>query len=188
MVQKQGKETTYLGTKAVPQRANLGEPLVLQVLERQLDDRIHVREGMRVLAIAALVKPLHEVEVGRPPIQRQRVAVEDVDDECGVAVGGKLIRHQLGVLPDADHVRDVQQRCAVVLYAAFGLRDVGFVRPGFEGRAGGLAPGGGGWGRGSALVWGLWKLPGQERGAHSCLTPMVQHWAGGLEAILGGLE
>jgi hypothetical protein len=60
-----------------------------------------------VVTFAALGEPAHEVQVVGA-IEAERVAVEDVDDEGQVAVGGELVGHQLAVLPDADDVGDVQ--------------------------------------------------------------------------------
>lgn len=137
-----GAGSTDLGTEAVAQGADLGEALVLEVLEGELDDGVDGLLGVGVLAVRAASEPLHEVEVGGA-VEREGVAVEDVDDEGVVAVGGEVVGHQLAVLPDADDVWDVQQRHAVVLLA-LGLGDVGVVLADLGLGAGGLTAVGGG--------------------------------------------
>lgn len=132
--------STYLRTKAVTQRSDLSEALSFQKLQTLLDNWVDGVWGVRVLAVGALGEPFHEVKVAGA-VKRERVAVEDVNDQSVVAVGGKLIGHQLAVLPDADDVWDVQQCGAVVLVVALGFGDVSFILTDFDTRASGLAAG-----------------------------------------------
>lgn len=133
-----GEGQTNLGTKAVAQRTNLCETLLLQVLKSLLDNGVDSLLGVGVLAVTALAEPLHDVEaVGA--VQRQWVAVEDVDNEGVVAVGGEVVGHQLGVLPDANDIGNVQQSGAIVLLAGCGLGHVGLIGADLDGLASGLA-------------------------------------------------
>lgn len=135
---KKGGGETNLRSKAVAQRTNLCEALLLEVLESLLNNRVDGLLGVGVLAVTALAEPLHDVEaVGA--VQRERVAVEDVDNEGVVAVGGEVVGHELGVLPDANDIGDVQQSGAIVLLAGCGLGHVGLIRANLDGLAGGLA-------------------------------------------------
>lgn len=127
-----------LGTEAVAEGTNLGEALVLEVLEGELDDGVDGFLGVGVLAVGALGQPLHEVEVGGA-VEGEGVLVEEVGDDGVVAVGGELVGHQLAVLPDADDVRQVQQGDAVVLVAALGLGHVHVVLADLDRLALGLA-------------------------------------------------
>lgn len=68
---------------------------------------------MRVLAIAALSQPSHDVEVCRP-VQGHCVAVEQIRDDGVVAIGGVLVGHQLAVLPDTDNIWQVED-CGVLV-------------------------------------------------------------------------
>jgi hypothetical protein len=81
--------------------------LLLQRFDSGLDDWVDGLLGVRILAVAAGREPLHEVEVGRA-IQREGIAVEHVDDQRQVAVGGELVSNQLAVDPDADDIGDEQ--------------------------------------------------------------------------------
>ena len=68
---------------------------------------------MRVVASGAFGHPSHKIKVFGP-VEGNRVAVEDVNDESQVAVGGQLVSHELAVLPDANDVGDVEQTDAIV--------------------------------------------------------------------------
>ena len=106
---------TYLGSEAVAQATDLlGAVFLLELLQGILDDGIDKFRGVRVLSIGALGEPLHEIEV-LVSVERQRVAVEDVDDEGRVALLGQLVGHQLAVLPDANDIRDVEECDILVL-------------------------------------------------------------------------
>lgn len=177
---------TNLGTEAVTESTDLGEALLLEVLEGELDNGVDGLLGVGVLAVRTFGQPLHEIEVFGT-VQGERVAVEDVRNDGVVAVGGVLVGHQLAVLPDADDVGDVQQSDAVVLLA-LGLGNVGVILANLDGLASRLAS----VGRypGQQLCWIGSSLdcnpeqPMRKGVTHSCLTPRVQHCAGGLEAIL----
>lgn len=56
-----GREPTF-APKQHPSATHLAEAMVLQVLERQLHDWVHILCGMRVLAVGTLTKPLSEVD------------------------------------------------------------------------------------------------------------------------------
>lgn len=128
-------EPAYLGTKAVPYGTELGESLLLEVLQTLLHDGVDSLLGVGVVAVGALREPLHDIlwrGVG------EAVAVEDIDDHGVVAVGGELVRHELGVLPDAEDVLDVEQRDTIVLLA-LGLGHISLILSDFDGFARGLA-------------------------------------------------
>lgn len=114
--------TTHLSTKAVPHRAELLDALLLlQVLDRRLGDGVDGRGRVGVVAGRAPRHPRHEVEVAGA-VQRDRVPVEQVDDQRRVPVGRELVGDQLAVLPDPDHVRQDQDRRPVVLRRRVRLR------------------------------------------------------------------
>lgn len=114
--------TTHLSTKAVPHGAELLDALLLlQVLDRRLGDGVDGRGRVGVVAGRAPRHPLHEVEVAGA-VQRDRVPVEQVDDQRRVPVGRELVGDQLAVLPDPDHVRQDQDRRPVVLRRRVRLR------------------------------------------------------------------
>lgn len=96
---------------------------------------------MGVLAVGALAEPLHDVEAGRT-LEREGVAVEDVNDDSIVAVSGELVGHKLAVLPDAEDVWNVQQGSALVLVATLGLGDVGVELADLDDATGRLTTGG----------------------------------------------
>ena len=129
---------TYLGTEAVSHSTDLLEALLLQPLETGHHDGVHGLLGVGVLSVGALSQPLEEVQaVGLG--HGEWVAVEDVHDDGVVAVCGELVGHQLGVLPDAEDVGNVEERDAVVLVGARGLGDVGVILADLDDAAGGLA-------------------------------------------------
>ena len=67
---------------------------------------------MRVVTGRALGDPAHEVKVVGP-VQLQSIAVEDVRQQDGVALGGKVVGQQLAVLPDANDIRDEEDALAL---------------------------------------------------------------------------
>lgn len=68
---------------------------------------------MRVVAVRALLEPGEELEA-LGWVQGDRVAIEQVDDQSQVAVGGELVSHKLAVLPDANDVWEVED-CGVLV-------------------------------------------------------------------------
>lgn len=58
---------------------------------------------MGILPITSLLQPALEIEVAGT-VDRERIAVELVNEDSIVTIGRKLVRDQLGVLPDADDV------------------------------------------------------------------------------------
>ena len=189
----------YLCTEAVAQGSQLRNTiLLLHRLSRRLDNGVDSIGRVRVVPARALVVPLHEVEAGRLVAHRQRVAVEQVDDEREVAVGGELVRHQLAVLPDADDVRQVEDAGAGA--GLLGRRrrevavplasDLDVLAGGFT-AAGGLAGFGAGdgmffVGRAGVFAWGALGAGGGVDRTYVNLTPTVQHLPIGLEAIVEG--
>src|SRR5450756_2251113 len=102
----EGRERTY---KAIPNTANLLEPLLLQPCDALLNNRIHILGRMWIIAPSSLRQPLHQIEISRS-IDLQRIAVEQIRDDGVVSVGGELVGHQLRVLPDADYVGEIEDR------------------------------------------------------------------------------
>lgn len=93
---------------------------------------------MGVVASAALGQPRHEVKVaGR--VEGDRVAIEDVNDQCQVAVGSELVGDQLAVLPDADDVGDEQDAGILVCLVGLGSGQVGGVLADLDVLTGGCA-------------------------------------------------
>lgn len=120
-------DKTYFGTEAVTNRTQLlNTLLLLEVLDAHLDNGVDVVRGVGVVAGATLCEPAHEVEVG-VAVEGERVAVEDVNDQGQVAVGGVLIGDQLAVLPDAEHVGDEQDASVLVCLLGCGHGEVGSV-------------------------------------------------------------
>lgn len=93
---------------------------------------------MRVLAIAALRQPGHDIIV-LGTVQRNWVPVEQIWDDGVVAIGGVLVCHQLTVLPDTDDIWKVEDGSVLVDGLAGGLSDVGFDVANFDGLAGWLS-------------------------------------------------
>lgn len=89
---------------------------------------------MSIIARTSLGQPSHEVEIILS-IEGEGIAVEEVDDQGVVAVGGVLIGHQFAVLPDGDYVGQIEDGDVFVDCVAFWLGDVGFDGADFEGRA-----------------------------------------------------
>lgn len=71
---------------------------------------------MRVVAGRALGNPSHDVEALRSRVS-DLVAVKEVGDHAGVAVGGELVGHQLAVDPDAEDVGHVDDAGVLVRLA-----------------------------------------------------------------------
>jgi len=112
-----------------------------QIFNPLHDNRINGLSRMWILPVGALHNPFMNVKTGRARAERQRIAVEDVDDECDVAVGRELVGHQLAVLPDADHVRQEEDAGASVGFVGGRLGEVGVIGADFDQLAGGGAPG-----------------------------------------------
>lgn len=104
--------SAHLGTKAVPNSANLLDAQVPQSLDALDNNRVNSRRRVRVVATRALGNPLDEVKVALA-VQRQRIAVEDVRHQHGVALGGEVVGQQLAVLPDANDIGDEENALAV---------------------------------------------------------------------------
>lgn len=130
---------TYLGTKAVPDSTKLlCALLVLEVLDGLQDDGVNGILSVRVLAVAALGEPLHEVDVAQA-VGSELVAIEQVHQQRRVAVGSVLVGHELGVLPDAEDIREVKEGRVGVLVGAAGDSEVGVDVTDLDGLARGLA-------------------------------------------------
>lgn len=116
--------------KAVPNGTNLLEALLLQILDRLLNNGINSLVCVWVVSTSSLRQPRHQVEaIG--PIEGEGIAIEKVWDDGIVPVGGVLVCHQLGVLPDTDDVWEEEDRGVLVDGLAGGLGDywtsVGFL-------------------------------------------------------------
>jgi len=73
-----------LATEAVSDAADaLAAERAAHLLQHRLDDRVHVRRQV-------VLQPAHQVEA-RWPVERDRVAVEEVGHHDEVAVGGELV-------------------------------------------------------------------------------------------------
>jgi len=142
MRQRKTGAPSHLGTEAVAQAAELLDAVVvLERLDGGQDDGVDVFLGVGVVAGSALGQPAHKVKAVTDGVEGEGVAVEDVDDEGDVAVGGELIGHQLAVLPDANDIGDVEQADALVLLVGGRGGQVAVPLAGdLDGLAGGGAP------------------------------------------------
>jgi hypothetical protein len=121
---------THLCAKAVSQAAKLLDTIfLLQGLDSFEDNGVDGLLGVGVVALGALGQPGHEVEA-LGAVQGNGVAVEDINDQGEVAISGKLVGHQLAVLPDADDVGDVEEANALVLVVGRRRGEVGVVLAG----------------------------------------------------------
>jgi len=87
---------------------------------------------MRVLSIRALGQPSHNIETLRS-VKGNWVAVEEVGDDGIVAVGSKLICHQLAVCPDPNDIWKVENSGILVDGLASGFSNVGVDVTDFDG-------------------------------------------------------
>lgn len=126
--------------EAIPDTPNLLEALLLQPRDGLLNNGSHILHRMRIIAPRALCQPSHEVKALRP-VELHRIAVEEVRDDGVVPIGGELVGHQLGVLPDPNHVGEVDDCGIFVNGLACRLGDVGFDIVDFDAFAGWLTAG-----------------------------------------------
>lgn len=124
MYRDYGRTSTYLGAKAVAQSTQLLDAaLLLQSLDGLKDDGIDIFRGVRVVPIATLGEPGHEVKaIG--PVELKCVAIEDVDYQSQIAAVGELVGHEVRVLPETDDIGDVEKADILVRLA---LRRGGYV-------------------------------------------------------------
>ena len=171
--------------EAIPHTPNLLKALLLRPRNCLLNNRVHILKCMRIIAARALLQPLHEVKARRS-IKLQLITVKEIRDDGVVPVCCELVGHQLGVLPDPNNVGEVDDCGVFVDGLAFRFGDVGFDNADFDALARWLA---------AVTIINIFpildpidvELKGRQkwwRGTYSCLTPTVQHCAGGLEAIL----
>jgi hypothetical protein len=112
--------------EAIPHTSDLLNALLLsQILNHTLNDWVDMLERMRILPITALRQPLHNIKVRRS-VNLQCIAIEDIRYNCVVAIGSKLISHQLAVLPDADNIGKKEDCGVFVDVVSCGFGDVGF--------------------------------------------------------------
>lgn len=103
--------------------------LLLEILDGVDDDGIDLLLAVGVVAVAASCEPLHDVEaLGKG--EGQLVAVEEIDDQGGVAVGGELVGQQLAVVPDAEDVGDEEDTGVLVRLVGGGLGEVALILAG----------------------------------------------------------
>lgn len=82
---------TNLGPEAVAHGTELGDAVLsLQRLDAVQHDGVNGLLCVRVLAVGPVLEPPHEVEPFRA-VEGQRVAVEHVEQQRQVAIGGKLV-------------------------------------------------------------------------------------------------
>lgn len=87
---------------------------------------------MRVLAVRAVVEPGKKVKTRPAVAQREGVAVEGVEQQGQVAVGGKLVSDELAVLPDADDVGKQEDSNALVSLVLGRGSEIGVVLAGLD--------------------------------------------------------
>lgn len=97
------------GAKAVADRCDTGVSFGVKVGDCGGDDWIDGLGGVWVVAPGTLGEPGHEVKVVWA-VELKSIAVEKIRHDGVVAVGGELIGHQLGVLPDTDDVWQEENR------------------------------------------------------------------------------
>lgn len=110
-----------LCAEAVAEGADLCRAvLLLESLDAGDDDGVDLGGCVRLLVVGAIEDPVDDI------LSRcELVAVEDVGDDGGVAVGGELVGDQLRVRVDAPDVRDEDQAGAGVGLVGGRLGDVG---------------------------------------------------------------
>lgn len=106
-LEKRTREKTHLGAEAVADSTNVLDAHVADGLDGLDDDGVNSLLGVRVVAAAAVRDPLAQLEA-LGAVERDGVAVEEVDDDGQVAALGKGVGHELAVLPDANDVGQVQ--------------------------------------------------------------------------------
>jgi hypothetical protein len=125
--------------KAVPDTPNLLKTLLLQPRNTLFNNRINPFGSMRVIATSTLRHPSHEVKA-LMTIQAQRITIEQVRDKGVVAISCVLVGHELRVLPNADHIRQEQDRSVFVHRLSCRFGDVGFDAADFDAFASWLTP------------------------------------------------
>lgn len=104
--------SAHLGAEAVADSANLLDAQVPESLDALDDNGVNGRGSVRVVAIRALGDPFDKVKVSLA-VQRQRITVEDVWQQHGVSLRGKVVGQQLAVLPDTQDVGDEENALAI---------------------------------------------------------------------------
>lgn len=104
----------------------------MQEFDAFRNNRIDGFRCVRVVSRCTLGHPLHEVEALGWGTKRHRILIEEIWDKSVVAVGSELVGHQLGILPDADDVWEVENGSLLVDILASGLSLVGIKRADFE--------------------------------------------------------
>lgn len=92
-----------LGTEAVADGTDILKSLLFQVGDGFLDDGINLLDCVWVVSIVTFLQPLEDVESLRR-VQPHWVSVEEINEQGVVAVCSELISHELGVLPDSNHI------------------------------------------------------------------------------------
>jgi len=124
--------------KTIPNASNLLESLLFQPRDSLLNNRIDRLSRMRIIAPGAFRQPTHEIKA-LMTIQAHRITVKKVRNQGVVSIGSVLVGHQLRVLPDADHIRQEEDRGVFVDGLSRRLRDVGIDAADFDTFAGRLA-------------------------------------------------
>lgn len=178
-----------LGTEAVADTTKaLDAQLALELLDDGVDDGVDLRH-------AVATEPLHELEAGGH-VDRHGIAVEEVGNDGEVAVGGELVGEAVGVRRQdgvfslvADQGRGLQLDVDELMAEDVGkdqdgvlgalVLGVGKVGADCEQGERAVVDGCRSWGDVLPATFSI--LPAE---APSCLKPVVQHFPGGLEAIL----
>jgi hypothetical protein len=93
---------------------------------------------MRVIPTRPLRQPSHEIKPFRP-VQRQRITVKQIWYQSVIPISSELVGHELGVLPDANHIGQVEDRGVFVDCFPGGRGYVGFDGANFDGFTGWFA-------------------------------------------------
>lgn len=123
--------------KAVAHTPNLLITLLPQIRNTLFDNGIHLLRRVRVVPTRPLRQPSHEIKT-LMPVQRHRITVKQIWHQSIIPISGELVGHELGVLPDANHIGQVEDR-GVFVDCLFGRRGyVGFDAADFNEFAGGF--------------------------------------------------
>lgn len=86
----------YLGAKAIPDTANSLDSQALQGFNSLDDDGVNGGGCMRVIAVTPLSDPRRDIPTSWS-LHWRLVAIENIRNECGVALSGKTVGHQLAI-------------------------------------------------------------------------------------------
>jgi hypothetical protein len=84
------KPNHILGPKTITHTPNPLITLLLQILNTLLHNRIHEFPRMSIIPACPFRQPSHQIEAIWA-VEGELVAIEEIGDECVVAVGGELV-------------------------------------------------------------------------------------------------